>query len=181
MKRLRAEDMPVLRPVPIPTKSTHSVLLRLWLWYQGRQWELADEWCYHYQAVNGDHVCFIIPKGFHFDGASIPRWLRPLLSPVGLLLISGLIHDYAYRHDQLWSLDDQGNISAWHKGAGRDCWDDLFKAVGKEVNGLFLLDGMAAIALAIAGCAAWKENRRRNEPIVQPTGKHGCIGLSTNI
>ena len=43
--------------------------------------------------INGNN--YVIPAGFKFDGASIPKFLHTFLSPVGVLLMGGLIHDYA--------------------------------------------------------------------------------------
>jgi hypothetical protein len=41
-----------------------------------------------------DGTEIILPADFELDGASIPRIFWGILSPVGLLLIPGLIHDY---------------------------------------------------------------------------------------
>lgn len=95
-----------------------------------RNWELAKAW--KYKMNNGTTI--VIPAKFVFDGASIPKPLWGILSHAGLLLIPGLIHDYAYRHDQLWKLDENGNVVEHLKGAGRKVWDDLFEEIGNEVN-----------------------------------------------
>ena len=42
-----------------------------------------------------------IPKGFEFDGASIPRPFWWILSPVGLLFIPGLVHMHIKRMGSL--------------------------------------------------------------------------------
>ena len=68
--------------------------MRLLVWiFEVRKWELMENW---YFTLNDD-VQIVINKGFVFDGASIPRPLWAFLSPVGLLLIPGLIHDYGYK------------------------------------------------------------------------------------
>ena len=67
------------------------------MWILGsRQWEITKDW--HYE-VNG--VSYMIPAGFTFDGASIPKFFRSFLSPVGVLLLGGLVHDYAYKYAAL--------------------------------------------------------------------------------
>jgi hypothetical protein len=38
----------------------------------------------------------IIPKGFKFDGASIPGWLHSIFPKRGKHSIAALLHDYAY-------------------------------------------------------------------------------------
>jgi hypothetical protein len=73
------------------------------------------------------------------------------LNPIGLLLIPGLLHDYAYKYDQLWQVNAGGKTVPYKDGAGKDYWDSLFKNVGKEVNGFFLINGIAWIAVAVGG------------------------------
>ena len=58
-----------------------------------RKWEILEDWTVDYA---GDEI--LIPKGFVFDGASIPRFFRRIYSPTGYLFIAGLVHDYCYRH-----------------------------------------------------------------------------------
>ena len=60
-------------------------------------------------VLNGNK--YVIPAGFKFDGASIPKFLHPFLSPqVGVLLIGGLVHDYAYKYATLLR---QGKKKPW--------------------------------------------------------------------
>ena len=67
------------------------------LWLLGvRHWELAED--FNYTLNDKDYV---IPAGFKFDGASIPKFLHPFFSPVGVLLMGGLVHDYAYKYETL--------------------------------------------------------------------------------
>ena len=40
-------------------------------------------------SLNGEN--YVIPKGFVFDGASVPKFLASWLSPTGVLLIGGLV------------------------------------------------------------------------------------------
>ena len=44
----------------------------------------------------------------------------------------------------------------------------LFKDVGDEVNGVFLVNFIAWIAVAVGGDSAWKEYRRENKPAKKP-------------
>ncbi len=156
--------MPVLVPIAIETKN-ESVFIRVWKWITSiREWELIEDW--EYVLPNGPRI--IIPKGFRFDGASIPRPLWALLSPTGLLLIPGLIHDFAYRYDYLWALDKDGYAYQYKAGTGRKFWDGIFKKVGIEVNGLAVIDTLAWLALAIAGWLAWRSNRKRNDSELTP-------------
>jgi len=95
---LSPNKIPGLRPLPIPTKN-HNVLIRILVWlFDVRQWKLLENW--HFKLENGDEI--VLHQGFVFDGASIPRPFWFFLSPVGLLLIPGLIHDYGYKYNQFW-------------------------------------------------------------------------------
>lgn len=170
-----AFEMPVLRPVAIPTKS-QPLWVRIWRWITWvRRWSLVNDW--HYEMVDpeskeGDrrlHV--IIPKEFRFDGASIPRPLWGLLSPIGLLLVPGLLHDYAYRYDYLWVQDQTtGEIYRFREGAGQKYWDKLFREVGTDVNGMAIIDMLAWAALAAFGSFAWKKNRKNQWYDLYPEG-----------
>ena len=153
---LSTEDMPALKPVPIPTKNQKTPIHKLVVFIiEVRKWEVVENW--HYKL--NDDVELVIPKGFRFDGASIPRPFWAILSPTGLLLISGLLHDYGYMYDQIWQVGPRGEAIPYQKGAGKDFWDKLFKDVGKEVNGIFLINAIAWLAVAVAGSGTWNKHR----------------------
>ena len=94
--------MPELKPVPIATEK-HG--FTVWL-HSVRTWELTENWKYTLpvSCTGGKGVKIVIPKGFVFDGASIPRPFWAILHPSGLLLIPALVHDFAYRCGFLWEI-----------------------------------------------------------------------------
>ncbi|MDA0709258.1 MAG: DUF1353 domain-containing protein [bacterium] len=149
---INLDKMPVLRPVPIPTRN-RSFVMRIFVWiYDVRRWELAANW--QYELSPGTTI--ILPKGFRFDGASIPRFLWAFLNPVGLLLIPGLIHDYGYRHRQLWVLTPDGKEAVpYMAGEKKTRWDWLFWRVGKQVNGTVVINLLAFLAVYLGGYTAW--------------------------
>lgn len=164
-------NMPLLRPVSIRTKTTADgkkigLFKRILIWLSTtRQWQVAEHWRYPMRDIDGTRYDVVIPKGFIFDGASIPRPLWPLLSPIGLLLIPGLIHDFGYRYDYLWVFPKHGG-KPWrfrHK-AGQKYWDKAFMRIGNDVNGMALIDYLAWLMLALFGCFAWNNNRAANTP-----------------
>ena len=159
------ESMPKLTPIPIPTKEQDGTLARLIVYVtESRKWQVAEDWRYEHEGT-----VFIVPKGFVFDGASIPRPFWALLSPIGLLLIPGLIHDFGYRYDYIWCQDDDAECGyvKKHEHAGQPFWDQLFYAVGHEVNGMKVIDGIAYIALKSFGCFAWNENRKQQHQVAE--------------
>ena len=145
--------MPILQPLPIATKGA-GVFVRGWRWFTNiRKWKVVEEY-----SLSIDGVHLVIPPGFVFDGASIPRVFWSVLSPTGLLLIPGLFHDFGYRHDYLWRALPGGH-EKWNEGAGKAFWDKLFMRIGKQVNGVYFANYVAWIALFVGGFGAWKHNR----------------------
>lgn len=153
---LSTKSMPALKPVPIPTKNQKTILHKLTAFiFEVRKWEVFENW--HFKL--DEQVELVIPKGFRFDGASIPRPFWAILNPIGLLLVPGLLHDYGYKYDQIWEVGPDGKAIPFKKGAGKDYWDDLFKSVGKKVNGFFLINAIAWLAVALGGSGAWNGHR----------------------
>lgn len=183
--------MPRLEPVPIPTK--HVLwLIAVWRWLTWtRKWILTED--YYWTLTNGTMVK--IPKGFVFDGASIPKPTGGLmiilagylvahlgllvtgtvgvgfgvlmliagifLSPTGILLIPGLLHDYAYKYNRLIMISV--SCEFYHEGAGRMFWDAMFRDEAINVNGFHLLNRIAWLALVVCGFVAWRKHRNSKE------------------
>jgi hypothetical protein len=158
------KDMPKLLPLPIPTAKYEKWLPKILTWiFSIRKWKLTEDW--RYKLNDRDEI--LIPKGFTFDGASIPRPLWSILSPVGLLLIPGLIHDYGYRYNQLWKIND-GEVMPFPKKPDREYWDALFLKVSLKINGLVLINILAWIALTLGGWYTWRKRRKENEVPEKP-------------
>lgn len=159
--------MPMLRPIPIPT-SGRSLLGRLVAWlHDVRKWEVAENWEY---TLPTDGARIVIHGGFRFDGASIPRFLWAILSPTGLLLVQGLIHDYGYRYGQLWEVQDNGTVRPYAANASKAEWDRLFRQTGGDVNGMTVVNFAAWLAVYLGGWSAWRKNRKKNAQPVIPNG-----------
>tara|TARA_Y100001937_G_scaffold48036_1_gene67111 strand:+ start:1094 stop:1684 length:591 start_codon:yes stop_codon:yes gene_type:complete len=150
------KGMPKLQPVPIPTKGKGFWGgIVCWL-LATRNWILTDDWKY-----NIDGTEYVIPKGFQFDGASIPKFLRTFFSPVGVLLIGGLVHDYAYKYKTLLQAnkkDTMGDIT--QKRA-----DEIFRDINIIVNGFYTMNRLAYWSLRLGGFVAWNGHRKRNAKI----------------
>ena len=149
-------DYPHMKPIKIATKGK-GFWGAILLWSFGsRHWEVVKDFNY---SINGQK--FIIPKGFKFDGASVPKFLGQFLSPVGVLLIGGLIHDYGYKYETLL-LKNKKDI-----GVKSQQWmDETFRDINIEVNGFYLLNYLAYWALRLGGFVAWNKHRKVNAKIV---------------
>ena len=150
------KEMPKLQPIAIPTagKGFWGAII---LWFFGtRHWEVVKD--FHYK-FSGQEL--VIPKGFKFDGASVPKFLAQFLSPVGVLLIGGLIHDYGYKYETLLKKDG----TTIDKRTQR--WmDAVFRDINIDINGFYFLNYLAYWALRLGGWVAWRKHRKVNAQII---------------
>ena len=115
------------------------------MWILGvRHWEIAKD--FHYK-LNGED--FVIPAGFKFDGASIPKFLHPFLSPVGVLLIGGLVHDYGYKYATLLKKNKKDTLGVISQKRA----DEIFRDINIGVNGFYLMNYLAYWSLRLG--ALW--------------------------
>ena len=102
---------------------------------------------------------YIIPAGFQFDGASIPKFLRTFFSPVGVLLIGGLVHDYMYKYACLKPVpvgDKYGRTGKRATSISRSKeTDQIFRDINIEVNGFWFMNYLAYWSLRLGGFVAW--------------------------
>lgn len=147
------EEMPNMRPIKILTAGK-GFWGAIWLWFWGvRTWEIAED--FHF-TLKGEK--YVIPAGFEFDGASVPKFLASWLSPVGVLLMGGLVHDYAYKYKTLLKADKKTTMGDLTQKEA----DVIFRDINIEQNGFHLLNYLAYWALRLGGFVAWNGHRKRN-------------------
>lgn len=162
------KDMPALKPIPIPTKKQPRFLRKLVVAiFEVRRWQLTENWRYK-TTIDGKEEELVIPAGFDFDGASIPRPFWALLSPTGLLLMPGLIHDYGYKYDAVWKVDAQGQYVEFCTNRGKEFWDALFRKVAQDVNQFSIVSIIAWLGVALGGKTAWNKHREVNAKPTKP-------------
>jgi hypothetical protein len=150
------KEMPELKPIAIPTKGKGFWKgLAMWL-LSTRNWQITKDW--HYSIDGTDYV---IPAGFTFDGASIPKFLRTFFSPVGVLLIGGLVHDYMYKYSACKPADKKGQLLLVDQKKA----DQIFRDINIEVNGFYFMNYLAYWSLRLGGFVAWNGHRKRNAQI----------------
>jgi len=145
------EELPHLQPVRIPTKGKgfwKGILL--WL-MSTRNWVLIKDWKYKMNDVT-----YIIPAGFQFDGASIPKFLRTFFSPVGVLLIGGLVHDYMYKYTVCKPVSQKAPLLVVNQKRA----DQIFRDINIEVNGFYFMNYLAYWSLRLGGFIAWNGHRK---------------------
>ena len=149
-------DYPLMKPIRIATKGK-GFFKMIFMWILGvRHWEIAKDFEY---TLNGNK--YVIPAGFKFDGASIPKFLHPFLSPVGVLLIGGLIHDYAYKYETLLRKNKKDTLGVISQKRA----DEIFRDINIGVNGFYLMNYLAYWSLRLGGFLAWNKHRKVNAKI----------------
>ena len=150
------KGMPKLQPVPIATKGKGFwKAIVMWL-LSTRNWVLTDDWKY---TIDGRED--VIPAGFQFDGASIPKFLRTFFSPVGVLLIGGLVHDYAYKYKTLLEVNKKKTMGEITQARA----DEIFRDINVIVNGFYTMNYLAYWSLRAGGFVAWNGHRKRDAKI----------------
>ena len=150
-------DYPLMKPIRIATKGKgFFTMIKMWI-LGVRHWEIAKDFEY---VLNGNK--YVIPAGFKFDGASIPKFLHPFLSPVGVLLIGGLVHDYAYKYATLLR---QGPKKQTMGVITQKKADEIFRDINIGVNGFYLMNYLAYWSLRLGGFVAWNKHRKVNAKI----------------
>lgn len=147
------KNMPKMSPMPIETKDK-GFFKGVWMWLMGsRHWEIVEDWKFELEGKK-----YVVPAGFQFDGASVPKFLATFLSPVGVLLMGGLVHDYAYKYATLRK--DTKKYSDIGPITQKDA-DILFRDICIEVNGFKVLNYLAYWSLRLAGFVAWNGHKKR--------------------
>lgn len=143
--------MPEMKPLPIPTKGK-GFWGAVYVWImETRKWELTKDFRY---SIDGTK--YVIPAGFVFDGASVPKFFRSWLSPMGVLLIGGLVHDYGYKYQTLLKLSKKTTV-----GEKDQKWmDETFRDINIAVNGFKTINYLAYYALRLGGFVAWRGHRK---------------------
>ena len=149
-------NYPLMKPLRIETKGKGFFRMIL-MWLLGvRHWEIAKDFEYE---LNGNK--YVIPAGFIFDGASIPKFLHTFLSPVGVLLIGGLVHDYAYKYAALKPKSKKDAVLLLDQKKS----DQIFRDINIEINGFYFMNYLAYWSLRLGGFMAWNKHRKVNAKI----------------
>jgi hypothetical protein len=147
------DEMPKMQPIAIPTDGK-GFWGAIWHWFWGvRQWVIAEDW--HFE-LHGQK--YVIPAGFEFDGASVPKFLASWLSPTGILLLGGLVHDFIYKYETLVL---KGKKKCEPNYTQKEA-DQIFRDINIEQNGIHVLNWAAYLALRAGGFVAWNGHRKAN-------------------
>ena len=147
------DEYPILQPVKIATAGKGFwTMISIWL-FGSRKWTVAKDFKY---KLDGES--YIIPAGFCCDLASTPKFLHFILSPSGLLMLAGIVHDWGFAHASLLKADKKTKLKLDQKKA-----DKIFLSINLQINGFYLLNKLAYWSLRIAGFAAWNKHRKNDK------------------
>ena len=154
--KFKYDELPSMQALPIPTKGKGfwgGIIC--WL-LATRNWEITKD--FHFEI---DGTAYVIPKGFRFDGASIPKFLRTFFSPVGVLLMGGLVHDYMYKYTTLLEKNKKKTMGELDQKRA----DQIFRDININVNGFYAMNYLSYWSLRLGGFVAWNGHRKRNHKI----------------
>lgn len=148
---LTKEQMPILRPIPVSKRG------------ERRRYELMQDWkC----ELLGRGFTFIIPKGFIFDGASIPRLFWNMLSPSGYLFLAGLLHDFIFKYRFVYIYSSVESLDGDERRIVKDWFnqkqaDRMFETLADKIcMGAHLFTKVAYISLRGFGWRTWNKYRK---------------------
>ena len=153
----------------VPWDKSGNYLKRVirWLFYT-RRWKFSEDW--YFKLFDGTWVKAY--GDFIFDGASVPKLFRFLLSPTGILFIPGVFHDCGYKHDKLFGVIvkelDDGYLEIvrefdYYPNAGKAWWDYVFKKIGYQITKFYVIPNIVYSALIVGGWSAWSKHRKKEK------------------
>jgi len=144
---LNKSQMPKLRPLPMVDGAPH------------REWELLEDWILDFTTIG---TRFFIPKGFIFNGASVPRVFSNIYPATGYLFIAALIHDFLYQHGYyLEVLPPEAGGTTDKVMVTKAESDQIFKDISNWLYAKHSIKtGIANIALKIGGFFSWNKYRK---------------------
>lgn len=166
-KRFSVGSFGVLKSILFPVNSTIAIeSMPILKSVTTRKWEVIENW--HYKL--NDEVELIIPKGFHYNGTSIPRYYWLILNPTGFLLVPAILYECGCQYGQIWQVGQDGSAIPYGIDEEPEFWHRLFKSVGKNIMGRCLIITLALIGVPrnIIGKDAWSGHRFKKLHLVKP-------------
>jgi len=115
------------------------------------QFRIKWDWKF---TLNGKQL--MIKRGFIYDGASIPPFLRPFMTSFGPLHRGSIPHDQGYRCRYLYDWEGRRVF----EGEDRKFWDDMFRDISAETSQLKGLAGIAWVGVRLFGFIPWNKHRK---------------------
>ena len=98
----------------------------------------------------------IVPAGYTYDQASVPRPLWSLLAPFELGPVAPLVHDFLYRHG---GAPPAGAVRPWRRFSRLEA-DRLLLELARRCGVGAVRARLAYLAVRVAGWSAWRDPAR---------------------
>ena len=147
---------PIIRALPTIREENFFKRLFSFLTYR-RKWQIQVDYCLWVPSLAS---WIFLPKRFVFDGASAPKILNNLFSPMGMLLFGAGPHDFGYRYKGLIHIDAKGCLR--FVSYDQKELDNIFNHLCAYESGMKIAANIATGTLRVVGSKAWKENRKGN-------------------
>lgn len=125
-----------------------------------REWEVMEDyyvWSKYLQQF------LFIPKGFIYDGASVPKLLNNIYSSTGVLFFGSIIHDFGYKYAGYFIYNPDNTLTFIPNT--KNGMDLIFNHLCVEENFMKTASKVALWALHIAGGHTWKAYRKIQKEI----------------
>ena len=146
---------PVVQAIPTPPVPWYKKLFSVFIG-ERRQWEIMEDYVIWSNFLQ---VFIFIPKGFIYDGASVPKLLNSIYSPVGSLFLGSGPHDLGYRYEGLLLINTDGYI--FFKKYSRKELDHAFQDFCALESHLNSSSYFATTLLHIVGIPTWRNHRKQ--------------------
>lgn len=147
---------PIIQGVPDDKKRNIFSKIFKFLTFR-RKWKLKRDyilWCEYLKEY------IFVPKGFVFDGASVPKALHSFLGPNGILLLGACPHDEGYRYRGLIHVREDRTLL--FKPYTKHELDKIFFHLCKKESSLGIISAIATLALILFGWTGWLQARNNN-------------------
>lgn len=97
---------------------------------------------FSYYDKNG--AVYVVPPGFETDFASSPRWLWPIIPPLGSYAKAAVLHDFLY---------------TYHRVSRADA-DRMFRDGARLLGVNVAVSALLWVSVRMFGARGWKKDRR---------------------
>lgn len=155
-KYFNAPDISPIRNLDILESSSFS---RFFKWRtRRRKWIFNEDWIVYVEYLE----CWVkIPKGFVFDGASVPKTFQSVVSSVDALFYGSILHDFIYRTNQLIVCHDS-NFGSWRLkySIGKVEADRILFNFNIQAENLVTPNTIGYYTLVVGGLFTWNKARK---------------------
>ena len=132
----------------VPEQPINGCLKRLYrfLTYR-RKWKVMEDYAVWSGALK---TLIIIPEGFIFDGASVPKIFHSILGPTGMLLYGSCPHDFGYIYAGLIILDKIDETLRFQRFS-KSAIDSIFLELCIRESSVFITSYLAEHAVCAFG------------------------------